>query len=136
MLSKALGGSLVVCMIIIGLLWNQNSSLHEDIGIAKAAVSQAKQTNSNNLTTITDLGDRLNECVVERQVDEAANVAVVSALKADILGLEEKGIEIRIEREEIFRDPSCDELGKIDINAACPALASGLRDSADSLNEG
>lgn len=128
----ATGIMAVICL----LLWRQNSNLHEDLGQAKAAVTQAAQTNSNNLVTITDLGGRLDKCVTDRQVDEAANVAVVSALKADILGLEQAGIEIRIEREEIFREPSCEELGELDINAVCPALATGLRDSANSLNRG
>lgn len=125
---------MAVCLLVIWFLWNQNGNLQEDIGKAKAAVVQAAQTNSNNLVTITDLGDRLDECVTDRQVDEAANIAVVSALKADILNLEEEGFGVRIEREEIFREPSCEELGELDINAICPALATGLRNSADSLN--
>ena len=128
MLSKPL--MVAICL----LLWRQNSSLNEDLGQAKAAVTQAAQTNDNNLVTITDLGDRLDKCVADRLVDEAANVAVVSSLNADILRLEEEGFEVRIETEEIFRDPSCEELGNIDVAAACPALAASMRDSADSLN--
>lgn len=134
MLSKGLMITTGVMALIIAFLWISNGKLNAEVGAAKAAVTQAKQTNSNNLTTITDLGDRLDQCVVDRQVDEAAGVAVVSQLKADILGLEQAGIEIRIEREEIFREPSCEELGDLDINAVCPALASGLRISANSLN--
>ncbi len=134
MLSKALGGALLVCGLIIGFLWNQNGDLREEMGKAVAAVTQAKQTNTNNLTSIADLGDRLDTCVRDREVDVAAGVAVVSALKADILGLEERGVEIRIQREEIFREPSCEELGNLDITAICPALATGLRISANSLN--
>lgn len=134
MLSKVLGAAAGLLAIICFLLWKQNGNLQEDIGKAKAAVVQAAQTNSNNLVTITDLGDRLDKCVTDREVDEAANVAVVSSLNADILRLEEQGFEIRIETEEIFRDPSCEELGNIDVTAACPALAASMRDSADSLN--
>jgi len=134
MLSKVLAGGMAIAVVIIIILWNQNGNLHEEMGKAQAAVTQAAQTNSNNLVTITDLGDRLDKCVTDRQVDEVANIAVVSALKADILDLEEEGFGIRIEREEIFREPSCEELGELDIAAICPALATGLRDSADSLN--
>jgi hypothetical protein len=134
MLSKPLMIATGILVVICLLLWRQNSNLNEEVGKAKAAVAQAAQTNSNNLVTITDLGDRLDQCVADRLVDEAANVAVVSELKADILELEEEGIGIRIEREEIFREPSCEELGNLDINAICPALATGLRDSANSLN--
>ncbi len=133
-MSKPLMIATGILVVICLLLWRQNSSLHEDLGQAKAAVTQAAQTNSNNLVTITDLGDRLDSCVTERQVDEAANVAVVSSLNADILRLEEQGFEIRIETEEIFRDPSCEELGNIDVTAVCPALAASMRDSADSLD--
>lgn len=133
-MSKGLMIAAGIMAVIALLLWRENSSLHDKLGQAKAAVTQAAQTNSNNLVTITDLGDRLDKCVADRLVDEAANVAVVSALKADILGLEQAGIAVRIEREEIFREPSCEELGELDINAVCPALATGLRDSANSLN--
>jgi len=134
MLSKALGGGIAVCVIIIGLLWNQNGKLHETVGLAEAAVLQAKQTNTNNLTTIADLGDRLEKCVRDREVDITAGEAVVSALKADILGLENRDIEVRIQREEIFREPSCKELGELDINAICPRLASSMRERANSIN--
>lgn len=134
MLSKVLGGVTLAMCVVVGFLWNQNGNLREEMGKAEAAVAQAAQTNTNNLTTITDLSDRLDQCVRDREVDVAAGVAVVSALKADILTLEERGIEVRIEREEIFREPSCEELGSLDINAVCPALATGLRDSANSLN--
>ena len=134
MLSKVLAGGMAIAVVIIIILWNQNGNLHEEMGQAKAAVNQAKQTNTNNLTTITDLGDRLDTCVRDREVDVAAGVAVVSALKADILTLEERGVEVRIQREEIFREPSCEELGNLDINAICPALATGMRAGADSLN--
>ncbi len=134
MLSKVLGGAIAVCLLAMWFLWNQNGNLQEGMGKAKAAVTQAAQTNTNNLTTIADLGDRLDTCVRDREVDVAAGEAVRSALKADILDLEERGVEIRIEREEIFREPSCEELGNLDINAICPALARGMRVSADSLN--
>lgn len=133
-MSKGLMIGIGIMAVITLLLWRENSSLHDKLGQARAAVTQAAQTNSNNLVTITDLGDRLDSCVTERQVDEAANIAVVSSLNADILRLEEQGFEIRIETEEIFRDPSCEELGNIDVTAVCPALAASMRDSADSLN--
>ena len=134
MLSKPLMIATGILAVICLLLWRQNSNLNEEVGKAKAAVAQAAQTNSNNLTTISDLGDRLDRCVADRLVDEAANVAVVSELKADILELEEEGFEIRIETEEIFRDPSCADLGAINIGAACPALVTSLLDRANSLN--
>ncbi len=134
MLSKGLMIATGLMATALWFLWTQNGNLQEEMGKAKAAVTQAKQTNTNNLTTITDLGDRLETCVRDREVDVAAGVALVSALKVDILTLEERGVEIRIEREEIFREPSCEELGNLDINAICPALATGMRAGADSLN--
>ena len=134
MLSKGLMIATGLMAAALWFLWIQNGNLQEEMGKAKAAVTQAKQTNTNNLTSIADLGDHLDSCVRDREVDVAAGVAVVSALKADILTLEDRGVEIRIEREEIFREPSCEELGSLDITAICPALATGLRVSADSLN--
>jgi hypothetical protein len=134
MLSKGLMISTGLLAVLAWFLWTQNGNLREEIGKAEAAVVQAKQTNDNNLTSITELGDRLDTCVREREVDVAAGVAVVSKLKADILDLEGRSLEVRIEREEIFREPSCEELGELDITAICPALSTSLRERADSLN--
>ncbi len=136
MLSKGLMVGCGILVVIAALLWRENSALHDKLGQAKAAVAQAAQTNTNNLTTITDLNDRLDACVTEREVDETANAATVSALNADILRLEDQGFEVRIVTEEIFREPSCEELGNLDITAACPALAARLRLSANSLDGG
>jgi hypothetical protein len=134
MLSKGLMISTGLLAVLAWFLWTQNGNLREEMGKAEAAVVQAKQTNDNNLTSITELGDRLDTCVREREVDVAAGVAVVSKLKADILDLEGRSLEVRIEREEIFREPSCEELGELDITAICPALSTSLRERADSLN--
>lgn len=133
MLSKVLGGVTLAMGLLVWFLWGQNGNLREEMGKAEAAVSQAKQTNDNNLAEMIDLEGRISTCVREREVDMAAGVAVVSALKSDILTLEERGVEVRIETEEIFREPSCEELGSLDINAICPALANSMRDRAASL---
>ncbi len=134
MLNKPLMIATGILVVICLLLWRQNSNLNEEVGKAKAAVEQAAATNSNNLTTIDDLEERLNTCVTERQVDEAESEALVSSLNAEILDLQEEGFGIRIETEEIFREPSCEELGNLDINAICPDLARSMRDSANSIN--
>jgi hypothetical protein len=134
MLSKPMMIATGILVVICLLLWRQNSKLNEEVGKAKAAVEQAAQTNSNNLTTIDDLEERLTACVTERQVDEAASEALVSSLNAEILDLQEEGFGVRIETEEIFREPSCEELGNLDIAAVCPALATSMRDSANSIN--
>jgi len=129
------GAVAAVMVITVIALWNQNGNLRERIGKAEAAVTEAKQTNDSNLTAIADLSDDLDACVTQREVEETANEAVVSGLKSDILKLEQDRVEVRIQREEVFREPSCEELGNLDINAICPALASGLRESARSLDE-
>lgn len=136
MLTKTLGGALGGAIVIIFLLWNQNGNLREKLRHAEAAISHAGAVNDNNLTTIHDLTDQLNACVTQREVDRTANEAVVSGLKSDIETLERQSVDTRIEREEQFREPSCKELGDIDINAVCPDLASGLRESANSLDRG
>ena len=136
MLSKILGGALGVTVIAILFLWNQVGDLREELGTAKAGLAQAGKTNENNVAKIDDLLADKNKCEEERQVDRNDNLATVSALKKDLLAAESASSKVRVETREIFREPSCDEYGRIDINAVCPALAVSVRNTATDLDRG
>lgn len=134
MISKVLGGVTLAMAVGMFFMFNANASLNERLGAAELSIAQAESTNAINLTAIDTLQAGLNVCVDQRAVDETANAVVVAQLESDLELSQERADRVRIVREEIFRDPSCAELGSLDIGAACPALLTSLLNSSDSLN--
>ena len=134
MISKVLGGVTVAMGIAMFFLFRANASLNEEVGAARVSIAQAELTNETNLGTIDDLINRNNVCVAQRAADIENNEATVAQLESDFAALAAQEERVRIVREEIFREPSCAELGAISITAVCPALASSLLDRADSID--
>lgn len=133
MLSKILGGVTIVMGLIIWFLFNQNGNLQEDLGANKQALSQAAQTNKDNVADFDRVNADLTMCVDSVAVDKAQNEVTIANLEARYARLEIRKDRIQIRREEIFRDPKCSELRNLDINAICPAWADELRFNAATL---
>lgn len=134
MLAKILGGVTLAMGIAVFFLFRANASLSEEVGAARLSIEQAAVTNTTNVTTITNLTQQINQCVDERAIDEQANQETLTALRVELAEMEAQEPLVEIIREEIFREPSCAELGALDIGAVCPALAVSLRERSDSIN--
>lgn len=115
----------VVLGVAVAFLWRANAQLHEELGSKEQALAQAVATNKTNVATIDDITAKNNQCVESHRVSVEEGERVASALRADLERIRtQKPV---IVREEVYRDPSCAQLGSIDIDAACPALAFGVR---------
>lgn len=125
------GGAMAIAMIF---MWRANANLNEELGQAEQAIAQAAQTNRENQATIEQLRANLGMCVEQRRVDEQANQETVAQLQRDLDALSLQEERVRVVREEIFREPSCNELGEMDIAGTCPALADELWRIADRLD--
>lgn len=136
MLSKVLMGVTAAMVIAIFFMWKANAALNEEVGAARVSIQQAELTNTTNLVTITTLTTQINQCVDQQAIDEAANQQTLVALRVQIADLEAREPLVRIIREEIFRDPSCEVLGNLDLGAACPALVDSLRERSHGLDPG
>jgi hypothetical protein len=121
----------VVMAAALFMMWRANGKLHEEVGSLELSLAQAVATNRSNVVVIDDLVIRNNQCVEDRRVDEERSRSTVMALNQD---LERLRARPTIVREEVYRDPSCAQLGAIDIAAACPVLASSVRERARGLN--
>jgi len=133
-ISKVLGGLTIAMAIAVIFLFRANASLNEEVGAARVSIAQAEITNTSNVVTIDGLIISNNLCVAQRAADLENNEATVAQLELDFAALEAREERVRIVREEIFREPSCAELGAISISAVCPALASSLFDRAGSID--
>ena len=81
-----------------------------------------------------DLETELAESVSKWETDVAAHDKAVATWVVERELLEVRANEKETERVEVYRDPTCSDLAKINITAVCPAFVSGMRDRADSLN--
>jgi len=134
MISRVLGGLAIAMGIAVFFLFRANASLNEEVGAARVSIQQAELTNESNVATIDDLINRNNSCVSQRAADLDNNEATVAQLESDFAALAVRQERVRIIREEIFREPSCAELGAISITAVCPALASSLFERSDAVD--
>lgn len=134
MLTKILGGISVASVVALFIVFEVNAGLREDLGAAQLSIEQAKATNASNVAAIETVRQGLLACIDDRRVDETQNAVTVAQLQGDLETLRNRRQEVRVVREKIFRDPSCAELGAIDIAATCPALADSLLSSARSLS--
>lgn len=107
-----------------------------EVAKAKVAVDQAEQVNTENLDTITDLETRLTDAVEGRRADEARQETAAQNWNVEREKLRAAANEIRTETIEVYRDPTCADLAKINVTAICPAFVSGMRQRADRVNEG
>lgn len=132
--TKIMGGVSVFLGLSVVFLFRANASLNEEVGAARVSIAQAEAANQSNVLAIDALRAGLGACVSDRAVDEEQNRIVVEQLERDMDALRERSEEVRVVREEIFREPSCRELGDIDIGSACPALRDRMFERADGLN--
>lgn len=115
---------------ILAALWYQTSRLNsaqEENGRLTVRLEQAVEANETNQETIHAL--------------EEANAELLERIRLDAVAAEkaardarERAAELRRQREKAGREldralsstPSCEELGRLDLAAACPALGGRL----------
>jgi hypothetical protein len=105
-----------------------------EVAKARVAVDQAEQVNETNVANIVDLETQLNEVRAEWETDVATHDKALNEWNVERVRLEAEANEKEIERIEVFRDPTCSDLAKINITAICPDFVRGMRQRADSLN--
>lgn len=126
--------ALVVLVSSVALQTARLTSAHKDLGAAELAVAHAKGVNDHNSKTITELADANEACFNGRRIDEDNFTTARAKWETQREALEVLAKEVRTNEIEVYRDPSCSELARLDVSATCPALASGMRKRADRLN--
>lgn len=112
-----------------------NETINDQLIEARTSLSVASEANSTNIITIAGLRESVDACLEGRRVDEAANAQLALELQ-DVRARHQRELaRARANREEIYREPSCAELGDLDIAAACPAIAERVRDQAYRLDQ-
>ena len=129
----ALGGLAVMGLLTAVLGW-QLLTAREALGESRQALDQAVLANDVNQETIEQVTSTLDSCIAARAVDEQQNAIVIAELQAAAAELTTRANQVRVVREEVFRDPACNELGSLDIDLLCPAWSDELRERAAPLS--
>lgn len=130
-----LAGAFLVTAIALGFTSCTVKKQAGEVAKARQAVDQAEQVNTENQATIDDLVERLNEAVTENEADEARHLTATHNWEVERAELRAAANEIRTETIEVYRDPTCADLAKINLTAICPAFVNGMRQRADRINE-
>ena len=128
-----MAGLIIALAIATGLQTCTVRKQAGEVAKARVAVDQAKEVNETNVA-IDDLEKSLTETVAKWETDVARQNAAALKWEVERELLEARANEKETERIEVFRDPTCSDLAKINITAICPAYVSGMRDRADSIN--
>jgi len=124
----------VVLLVLTVINHFRLNDLQADNARLETAVAQCVKTNRANKTVVEFLKRQNKQCLADRQADETKLANAVAAWNAEKKLLQEQANDKAETIIEVYRDPDCAELAKINIAAVCPDLADGLRRRAESLN--
>lgn len=129
-----LGALVLGLLVIIGLLWNQNTELNREVGRLQTGVATATLVNERTLGSLQTLKLANDMCNAQWDRVREHNETVVERFNASSNDLQEQHKRRLKELEKIFNETSCRTLGGISISTACPAAARGLRTSATRID--
>ena len=129
-----MAGLLVAAVLVAGFQTWRIGGLKEENARFEAAVDQCALTNETNTATINELTTVNAQCVEERRSDERQHEQAVTAwtIERELLKTQAEANEERV--IEVFRDPTCADFARINVNDICPAFVDGVRRRAESLN--
>ena len=123
----------LILAAVLVWLWTSNQSLNQTIGELETQLSVQRTVNAQNQTELTEALDANRECIANFEAAQQRSEQTIENLRTRFAQLEVFAGQIRVEREVIFREPSCRELGQIDIDAVCPALSERVRRQSTAL---
>lgn len=101
----------------------------EEVGAVNAVNTVITKANDTNQKTITELEGKINSMVAERALDAAEREKLMDQRDQELIAAQRAADRARRERDALFRStPGCEELGRMDIGALCPAVAGRLQE--------
>lgn len=120
---------IMVGVVAFLLFWQWNTIQKQKIKLEAQKIELEKAIDANS--TLEIYADKLKEenlacnaLFIKTRVEADETALELERARNDLLSRQP---EVIIKREEIFREPSCNELNQIDIAAQCPALAERMR---------
>ena len=121
------GLTLALTLGFLAQSWRLDSC-NRALGAAKVAVARAAEINERNGVVVASLQESTARFLDGRRVDEQRFTAARSAWAIRRVELEAVATIERVREIEVYRDPDCVDLAKLDIRAVCPDLVSQWRE--------
>jgi len=118
----------------ISQAWRLDSARLE-LREAHASVARAKNVNDDNKHLIAGFVESNAACFAGRRADADKFTVARAQWGMQRIALNATALEVRTNEIEVYRDPTCSELARVDVSLACPDLARGLRERSDRLNK-
>lgn len=127
-------GLVIALMLAVALQTWRVGSLSTELGAARLSIEQCILTNTTNKATIAEFERANKACIAGREVDEILIQKLAAEWNIEKELLQEQARNAQAQSIEVWRDPSCAELGKLDVAAICPDYADQLRQRAEDYN--
>ena len=127
-------GALAMLVVMFGFSSCALDRAKNDLATARANLVTCVGVNERNKDAIATVKLINEQCIAGREVDETKHANTVAGWIVERELLQVRASEKHILEVEVYRNPSCAELAKTDINAICPDLANSLRRRADGNN--
>jgi hypothetical protein len=129
-----LAGLLIAFALAAGLQTWRVGNLKAENARYEIAVDQCEATNKRNVQAIEVIKLINTQCLDGRRSDETAHANAVAAWTIEKKFLQDKQNDKAENVVEVYRDPTCEDLAKLNISNVCPGLVNGLRRRAESHN--
>ncbi len=127
-------GALALLVVLFGFNSCALDRAKTNLATARANLQTCSDVNDKNKSAIETVKLINTQCVAGRLADETKHSNAVAAWVVERRLLEVEASEERIREIEIYRNPDCAELAKVNITAICPDLANSLRDRTHGNN--
>jgi len=129
-----LAGLLVAVAFAAALQTWRVGNLKTENALFKVAVDQCEVTDRQNKQALETVKLINQQCLDDRRSDERAHQNAVVGWTVERELLKVKANEKADNVVEVFREPTCADFAKVNINNICPGMVDGLRRRAESHN--
>ncbi len=126
-----LAGLLIAAALVAALQTWRVGNLKTENALFEVAVQQCEVTDRRNKEAVETVKLINQQCLDDRRSDERAHQNAVVGWTIERELLKVKANEKADNVVEVFRDPTCADFAKVNINNICPGMVDGLRRRAE-----
>lgn len=126
-----LAGLLIAVAFVAAVQTWRVGNLKTENALFEVAVQQCEVTDRRNKEAVEAVKLINQQCLDDRRSDERAHTNAVVAWTIERELLKVKANEKADNVVEVFRDPTCADFAKVNINNICPGMVDGLRRRAE-----
>lgn len=104
--------------------------IEQSLEISKASLDEALNEKAVCTVNYEAVKEAHKQCMDTIRVSEADQKSTVQLLNQELADARRSRDEAKKQRDAIWKSQDCENLGRLDIAAACPAIAASMRERA------